>query len=59
MGFSLKEISSIIDAPDIVVKGALEKQIEKLKNERTETDKLIEKADQMIADLVNKNGYYK
>ena len=59
LGFSLKEISSIIDAPDIVVKGALEKQIEKLKNERTETDKLIEKADQMIADLVNKNGYYK
>ena len=59
LGFSLKEISSIIDAPDIVVKGALEKQIEKLKNERTETDKLIEKADQMIADLVKKNGYYK
>lgn len=34
-------------------------QVEKLKNERTETDKLIEKANQMIAALVNKNGYYK
>lgn len=54
LGFSLKEISSIIDAPDIVVKEVLEKQVEKLKTERRETDKLIEKANQIIAALANK-----
>ena len=52
LGFSLKEISSLIDAPNIV-----EKQVEKLKNERTEKDKLIEKANQMIAALVNENNH--
>ena len=58
LGFSLKEISSLIDAPNIVVKEALEKQVEKLKNERTEKDKLIEKANQMIAALVNEKSNY-
>ena len=57
LGFSLKELSSLIDAPNIVVKEALEKQVEKLKNERTEKDKLIEKANQMIAALVNENNH--
>ena len=57
LGFSLKEISSLIDAPDIVVKEALEKQVEKLKNERTEKDKLMKKANRMIAALVNENSH--
>lgn len=41
LGFSIKEIGNIIDAPSIFVKTALEQQVEKLKKERTEISKLI------------------
>lgn len=51
LGFSIKEIGNIIDAPSIFVKTALEQQVEKLKKERTEISKLIEKANQVIASL--------
>ena len=51
LGFSIKEIGNIIDAPSIFVKTALEQQVGKLKKERTEISKLIEKANQVIASL--------
>lgn len=55
LGFSIKEISTIIDAPSVVLKAALEKQVQKLKKERAEIDELIEKANQMIARLASEN----
>ena len=51
LGFSIKEIVNIIDAPSIFVKEVLEQQVEKLKKERTEISELIEKANQVIASL--------
>lgn len=51
LGFSIKEIVNIIDAPNILVKTALEQQVEKLKKERVEINELIEKANQVIAGL--------
>lgn len=51
LGFSIKEIIDIIDAPNIQVKAALETQVEKLRKEEAEIRELIEKANQVIADL--------
>lgn len=54
LGFTIKEITRIIDAPDAEVKTALEYQVQKLREEKTEMDELIEKANQMIASLSEK-----
>lgn len=54
LGFTIKEITRIIDAPDAEVKTALEYQVQKLREEKTEMDELIEKANQMIAILSEK-----
>lgn len=51
LGFSLKEIIEIIDAPDAVLKARLEKQVETLNKEKEEMQELIEKAEQMIKAL--------
>lgn len=51
LGFSLKEITEIIDAPDAVLKARLEKQVETLNKEKEEMQELIEKAEQMIKTL--------
>lgn len=51
LGFTINEIRVIIAAPNDVLKAALEQQVQKLKKEKTEIDELIEKANQMIADL--------
>lgn len=51
LGFSIKEIIGIIDAPNILVKAALEAQVQKLKREKAEISELIEKANQVIASL--------
>lgn len=51
LGFSIKEIIDIIDAPNVRVKEALEIQVQKLKKEKAEISELIEKANQVIADL--------
>lgn len=51
LGFSIKEITMIIDAPDTEIKKALEYRVQKLKDEKTEMDELIERANQMIARL--------
>ena len=51
LGFTIKEITVIIDAPNVVLKSALEQQVQKLRKEKTEINELIEKANQMIARL--------
>ncbi len=51
LGFTIKEITVIIDAPNAVIKAALEQQVKKLREEKTEMDELIEKANQMIIRL--------
>ena len=51
LGFTIKEITVIIDAPNVVLKSALEQQVQKLRKEKTEIDELIEKANPMIARL--------
>ena len=51
LGFTIKEITVILDAPNVVLKSALEQQVQKLRKEKTEINELIEKANQMIARL--------
>lgn len=51
LGVSITEIIGIIDAPNILVKAALEAQVQKLKREKAEISELIEKANQVIASL--------
>lgn len=51
MGFSLKEVREIIDAPDSILKTALEKQVKKLEKERDKSEMLIEQARRLIEDL--------
>ena len=51
LGFSIKEITRIIDAPDVEIKRALEYRVQKLKEEKAEMDELIVKANQLIASL--------
>lgn len=48
LGFQIKEIKEFIDAPAAVVKTVLEKQVLRLKEERTQMDELIEKAYELI-----------
>lgn len=56
LGFTIKEIIVIIDAPNVVLKAALERQVQKLRQEKAEIDELIEKANQMIATLSNETN---
>ncbi len=52
LGFTIKEIQMIIDAPeDDVLKAALEARVEKLNEEKLEIDVLIEKAYRLIENL--------
>lgn len=51
LGFTIKEITVIIDAPNVVLKAALEQQVQKLRKEKMEIEEVIEKANQMIAKL--------
>lgn len=48
LGFKIKEIKELIDAPNEVVKEALEKQVLCLKAERVRIDVLIKKAYELI-----------
>lgn len=41
LGFTIKEITIIIDAPNVVIKEALERQVQKLRKKKTEIDELI------------------
>jgi len=51
MGFTLKEIKDIIDAPGNILKAALEKQTEKLKEQKKNTEILINKIDELIKNI--------
>ncbi len=51
LGFSLKEIKQIIDAPNDVLKTALKEQVEKLKSELGNYHVLIKKANELIDSL--------
>lgn len=50
-GFALKEIKEIIDAPNDELKVALQKQLEKLKEDRDYRDELIQKLHDLIEKL--------
>lgn len=51
MGFTLKEIKDIIDAPDDILKAALEKQVEKLKEQKENMEVLIGEMYKLIESL--------
>ena len=51
LGFSKKEIKDIIDAPNHVVKAALEKQLLFLKQEQEMKELLIEKVNELLKTL--------
>lgn len=51
MGFSIKEICEIIDAPNHILRYALEERIEKLKADSVHTELMIQKAYAMIKVL--------
>ena len=51
LGFTIKEIKDIIDAPNKVVKLALEERVAKLKEKRAHMDILIHKAYNLIEKL--------
>ena len=50
-GFKLKEIKEIIDAPNPIVKAALERRVEELKEERKKLNTLISQAEALIKEL--------
>ncbi len=51
MGFSLKEIANIIDAPDEILKEVLEKQIKKLENDIEHKSNIIHCVNEIISQL--------
>jgi DNA-binding transcriptional MerR regulator len=50
-GFKVKEIKSLMDAPNHVVKDALEAQLNIMEQERNEMDSLIRKIQELINTL--------
>lgn len=51
MGFSIREIMYIIDAPDDILKSALEKQAKELEERKENTEIVIEKIYELIKKL--------
>lgn len=51
-GFTIREIKELIDAPEMVVREALERQILLLKEEQAQTEILIKKAYELL-DAIN------
>lgn len=51
LGFSIREIKELIDAPIPIVRDALEKQLEYLREERENMDVLIGKVNELIHDM--------
>lgn len=51
LGFKLKEIKELIDAPNDVMKEALVERIEKLEGEKAELDQIISKAKIYVENL--------
>lgn len=50
-GFKLREIKELIDAPDHILKEALERQVEKLKEEQKRLNTLIIEAEELIDEI--------
>ena len=55
LGLSIADITSIIDAPNQVVRNVLEQQVQKLVKEQMKMDDLIKEANQIIDRLKNEN----
>lgn len=51
LGFQLKEIKSLLDAPDLIKKSALQAKVKKLEAEHTNLQELIRQAKEYIAAL--------
>lgn len=51
MGFSIKEICEIIDAPNHILKSALEQRIKSLQENSRHTEAMIRKANELIDQL--------
>ena len=51
LGFKIKEIQTLMDAPGELVKASLEMRIECLKAEQTNIDALIKKAYELMQEL--------
>ena len=51
-GFKLKEIKDLIDAPEYVVKEAVERQVSKLRREITRLSTLIDRAEGLIEEFI-------
>lgn len=51
MGFTIKEIKEIIDAPNHILKAALEERIKKLKEDSEHKENMIRKAHEMMEQL--------
>ena len=51
LGFSLEEIKEIIDAPNIVVKEALERRVKELESKKDHMDRIVQKAKEYIEKL--------
>ncbi len=51
LGFSIREITYIIDAPNNILKSALEEKVKKLREKRENMDMLIDKANELIEKL--------
>lgn len=56
IGFKLKEIKAIIDAPDEVFKSAVEMQIARCKLELTQKQEIIRKAEDIIGRLQSREN---
>lgn len=50
-GFKLKEIKNLIDAPNHIVKAALERRVDELKEEHKKLNTLIMQAEALIDEL--------
>ncbi|MBQ6887941.1 MAG: MerR family transcriptional regulator [Lachnospiraceae bacterium] len=51
LGFSIREITYIIDAPNNILKSALEEKVKKLREKRENMEMLIDKANELIEKL--------
>lgn len=51
LGFTIKEIRSIIDAPNHVLKSSLEEQVKKLENQKKKIEVLINETYKLIEKL--------
>ena len=51
LGFKLREVKEIIDAPDDVIKEALEKRVDELEHEKVKMDQIMQEARDYIEKL--------